>query len=191
MFCPMSVPSSTLIAPKRVVVKRVAVPFVVVRHAAGAALHHRQAGLGAVECLDLRLLLDKQHPGMGLRINMQAGDIRECLGEGRVVRQLELPPTVLRQAAFEIFCNARCRNAGQLRHRAHRPVGRLEWRRLLRQADINPAPVLHLALEFTLVLPGPLDQNPYAPSRSPMERIRHGCFMGVDPASQQWATMSS
>ena len=38
-----------------------AVAFVVMGHGAGAALLHRQAGLGAVECLDLRLLVDRQH----------------------------------------------------------------------------------------------------------------------------------
>ena len=41
-----------------------AVALVVVGHGAGAALLHGQAGLGAVERLDLRLLIDRQHHGM-------------------------------------------------------------------------------------------------------------------------------
>jgi hypothetical protein len=36
-----------------------AITDVVVRHCAGAPTLHRQAGLSAVECLDLRLLVDR------------------------------------------------------------------------------------------------------------------------------------
>ena len=52
-----------------------AVAFVVMGHGAGAALLHRQAGLGAVECLDLRLLVDRQHHRMGRWTDIQADDI--------------------------------------------------------------------------------------------------------------------
>ena len=69
---------------------RRAVALVVMRHRAGAPLLHRQAGLGAVERLDLRLFIDRQHHGMGRRIDIQADDIYELVGEGRVVRELEL-----------------------------------------------------------------------------------------------------
>ena len=48
-----------------------AVAFVVMGHGAGAALLHRQAGLGAVECLDLRLLVDRQHHRMGRWIDIR------------------------------------------------------------------------------------------------------------------------
>ena len=41
---------------------------IVMRHGAGPALLHRQARLGAVERLDLALLVDRQHHGMGRRI---------------------------------------------------------------------------------------------------------------------------
>jgi hypothetical protein len=40
---------------------------------------------------------------MGRRIDIQADDIRELLGEGRVVRELEVPPAV-RAEAFQIAC---------------------------------------------------------------------------------------
>ena len=69
--------------------RRRAVPLVVVGHGAGAALLHRQAGLGAVERLDLRLLVDRQHHGVGRRVDIQADDVDELLGEGRVVGELE------------------------------------------------------------------------------------------------------
>ena len=40
------------------------IPLVVVRHGAGPAILHRQAGLRAVERLDLRLLIDREHDGV-------------------------------------------------------------------------------------------------------------------------------
>jgi len=62
--------------------RRRAVPFVVVGHRAGAALLDRQAGLGAVKCLDLRPLVDRQHHGMGRQIDIQGDDLGEFLCEG-------------------------------------------------------------------------------------------------------------
>ena len=41
--------------------RRRAMPFVIMRHRTGAALLHRQARLGAVERLDLALLINRQH----------------------------------------------------------------------------------------------------------------------------------
>jgi hypothetical protein len=40
---------------------RCAVTFVVVGHRPATALLHRQSRLGTVECLDLRLLVNRQH----------------------------------------------------------------------------------------------------------------------------------
>ena len=65
---------------------------------AGAALLHRQARLGAVERLDLALLVDRQHDGVGRRIDVEADDVAELLDERRVVRQLEAAPAVRREA---------------------------------------------------------------------------------------------
>ncbi len=78
--------------------RRGAVPFVVMGHRAGAALLHRQAGLGSVERLDLRLLVDRQHHRMGRRVNIEADDIRELLGKSPVVRELEVSPAVWAEA---------------------------------------------------------------------------------------------
>ena len=54
-----------------------AVALVVVGHGAGAALLHRQAGLGAVERLDLALLVDRQHDRMGRRIDIEPDDVAQ------------------------------------------------------------------------------------------------------------------
>ena len=63
--------------------------FVVVRHRPGAAWLHRQARLSAVERLDLALLIDREDDRMGGRIDVEADDVFEFLGELRIVRQLE------------------------------------------------------------------------------------------------------
>ena len=113
-----------------------AVALVVVGHGAGAALLHRQARLGAVERLDLALLVDRQHDGMGRRIDIEADDVVELLGEGRVVGQLEGAPAMRREAVGVPDLHDRGRgDAGRLGHRAPRPVGRLVRRRLERQRD--------------------------------------------------------
>ena len=115
--------------------RRRAVPLVVMGHGAGAALLHGQAGLGAVERLDLRLLVDRQHHRMSRRIDIQANDIGEFLGECRVVRQLEAPPAVRAETVgLPDRLHRRGGDTGRRGHRAQRPVGRLVRRRLLRQA---------------------------------------------------------
>ena len=59
--------------------------FVIMSHGTGAAGLHRQARLGAIEGLDLALLVDRKDDGMGGRINVEADDILEFLGKLRVV----------------------------------------------------------------------------------------------------------
>ena len=71
-----------------------AVALVVVGHGAEPALLHRQAGLGAVERLDLALLVDRQHDGMGRRIDVEPDDVAQLVDELRVVGELELPTPV-------------------------------------------------------------------------------------------------
>ena len=110
--------------------------LVIVGHGPGAALLHRQAGLGAVERLDLRLLVERQYHRMGWRIDIEADDLGELLGEGRVVRQLEAAPAMWTEAVrLPDRLHRRGRNADRLRHRANRPVGCFVRRRFLRQAD--------------------------------------------------------
>ena len=75
-----------------------AVALVVVGHGAEPPLLHRQAGLGAVERLDLALLVDRQHDGMGRRVDIEPDDVAQLVDELRIVGELELPPAVRLQA---------------------------------------------------------------------------------------------
>ena len=74
--------------------RRCAMSFVVVGHRAGAALLHRQAGLRAVERLDLRLFVDREDDGMGGRIDIKPDHVAQLVDELRVVGELELPNPV-------------------------------------------------------------------------------------------------
>jgi hypothetical protein len=48
-----------------------------------------QARLGAVQGLDLRLLIDTEDHGVGGRIDIQADDVADLGGELRIVGKLE------------------------------------------------------------------------------------------------------
>jgi peptide/nickel transport system permease protein len=63
-------------------------------HRAGLARLERQSGLGAVERLDLGLLVDRQHHGMLGRIDIQADDVLELGGELGIARAFEGPDAV-------------------------------------------------------------------------------------------------
>src|SRR3984893_8266127 len=65
------------------------VPIKVVGHRAAAAALHRQPRLGAVERLDLRLLIDRQHQRVLGRIDIEADDVLDLGGKLRIVGQLE------------------------------------------------------------------------------------------------------
>ena len=60
-----------------------AVALVVVRQGAGFARLQRQPGLGAIEGLDLALLVDRQHQAVLGRIDVQPDDVLELGGERR------------------------------------------------------------------------------------------------------------
>jgi hypothetical protein len=74
-----------------------AMAFVVVGHGAAAALLDRQAWLGAIERLDLALLVERKHHGMGRGINVEAHHIPELGREVGVVGQLEAADAVGRE----------------------------------------------------------------------------------------------
>src|ERR1022692_891536 len=69
---------------------RRAMTLVVVGHRPGAALLHRQAGLSAIERLDLALLIDREDHGMGGRVDIEADDVAQLAHKLRVGRKLEL-----------------------------------------------------------------------------------------------------
>jgi hypothetical protein len=67
-----------------------AVALVIVGHGAGPSLLHGQPRLRAVERLDLALLVDGQHDGMGGGIDIEADDVFQLLGELRVFESLKV-----------------------------------------------------------------------------------------------------
>ena len=58
-------------------------------HGAGAALLHRQAGLRAVERLDLALLIDAQDQHLVGRIEIERDHILDLGGKALAARELE------------------------------------------------------------------------------------------------------
>ena len=110
--------------------------FVVVGHGPGAALLHRQTGLGAVERLDLALLIDREDDGVGGRIDIETDDVPELLGKFRVLRQLECPDTVRRElVGLQDTLHRTQAHSGGLRQHPARPVGALARRRPQGQID--------------------------------------------------------
>ena len=58
-------------------------PDLVLGHGFGPALVDRQARLGAVESLDLRLLVYRQHQAMRRRVEIEPKDFAQLGGKGR------------------------------------------------------------------------------------------------------------
>jgi hypothetical protein len=105
-------------------------------HGGAAPLLHRQSGLGAVKRLDLALLVDAEDHGMGRRIDVEANDILELLGEFGIVGELEcahpmrLKPVPLPDALHRGGADPR-----RLGHRRCGPMGRLMRRSLVGQGN--------------------------------------------------------
>jgi len=109
--------------------RRRSVPDVVVGHRPGPALLHRQAGLGAIERLYLALFVDRQHDGMGGRIDVETHDISEFLGKLWIVGALERLHPVRRQAVGPPdTLHADGTDASRLGHRADAPMRGLTGR---------------------------------------------------------------
>ena len=116
--------------------RRRAVAFVVVGHRPGAARLHRQTRLGAVERLDLALLIDREDDGMGGRIDVEADDVLELLGKLRVVRQLERADAVRRElVGLQDALHRTQAHPRRLRQHPAGPVGCFSRRRPERQID--------------------------------------------------------
>lgn len=75
-----------------------AMPLSVVRRGAGPALLQRPALLGAVERLDLQFLVDRQHDGMGRRLDVEADNFAQLGDDIPIVGGLELTHPVRLQA---------------------------------------------------------------------------------------------
>ena len=104
-------------------------------HGAEPAPLQRQPRLRAVERLDLALLVDREDDGVGRRIDIEADDIPELVGELRVVRQLEGPDAVRRElVGIEDALDRAQANIGRPGEHPSCPVGRLVRRVALGQA---------------------------------------------------------
>ncbi len=69
--------------------RRGAVADVVVGLGLGATWRDGSAWAGALESLDLALLVEREHDGVARRIHIEPDDVLDLLGEGRIVRALE------------------------------------------------------------------------------------------------------
>jgi hypothetical protein len=135
---------------------------IVVGHGAGPALLHRQARLGTVERLDLRLLVDREHNGMGRRIEVEPDDVPELGGKGRVVRQLEAPYAVRLEAVRRPDPLHRAQgDAGGRRHRPAGPVRRLA--RQLAERELDHPLDRRCRQRWQAGLPGLVAQQPVDP----------------------------
>jgi len=109
--------------------RRCAVALVVMGHRAGPALLHWQAGLGAIEGLDLRLFVDREDDGMGGRVDIKPDNIAQLVDELRVGGEFELPdPVWLQTMRTPDPLHRTCADADGFRHHCSGPVGRLDGR---------------------------------------------------------------
>ncbi len=105
---------------------RGAMALVVMGHGSAFAGLERQAGLGAVEGLDLRLLVDRQHDGMGRRVHVEADDVLDLVGEGGIIGALEGPDAVRLEAVS--LPDPLHRAQAQAHGLGHRPAGPVSGR---------------------------------------------------------------
>ena len=136
----MTEPSRTLSAANSVVVPPAfqAVTDVIVGHRPGPPLFHRQAGLGAVKRLDLRLLVNRQHQTVCGRVEIEPDHVAQLGGKRRVLRQLEVAhPMRLQPVRRPDPLHRAQRDAARRRHRPAGPVRRLPRR--LRQCQFDHA----------------------------------------------------
>jgi len=105
-----------------------------VGHGAAFAGLHRQAGLGAVERLDLRFLVDRDDDGMERRVHVEADDIFDLFSEGRVGGGLEgADPVGLKAVRLPDALHRAQADAGCLGDHAAGPMGGLSGRLAARQ----------------------------------------------------------
>ena len=116
--------------------------LVVVGRALGGAGQHRQGRRGAVQRLDLALLVHREHDGSLGRVQVQAADVVDLLDELRVLG--ELPESPGGAAATRTRARSASPRPGSARppgHRPGRPVRRV-LRRGLQGRDHDPLDLL-------------------------------------------------
>jgi hypothetical protein len=130
---------------------RGAVPFIVMRPAFHLSGLQGQQRLGAIECLDLRFLVDAEHRRMRRRVQIQADDVADFLDEERVVRQLErLTPMRLQPTRVPNATDRGMTQADGFGHPARTPVRRAARSGFQRPNDH----LLHLLVRDRAFRPG-------------------------------------
>ena len=110
--------------------------LIVVGHGPGATLLHRQAGLSAIEGLDLALFVDAEHDGVRRGVDIEPDYVAQLVDELGVLRQLELPdPMGLEPMCAPDALDRGDADAGRLGHRRASPVRRFARGRLHCQRD--------------------------------------------------------
>jgi hypothetical protein len=113
-----------------------AVALVVVGHGGGTPLLQGQARLGAVECLDLALLIDREHDGLLGRIDIKPDHVMHLVDEVGIIGELELPDAMRLQSVRPPDALHRAgADAGRLRHHGRGPVRGRSRRIGLRESD--------------------------------------------------------
>jgi hypothetical protein len=130
---PSTVPSSILKAANMAVY---AMALAIERHGARLTPLHGQPRLGAIEGLNLALLVDREHHRVGRWIDVQAGNVLQLGGELGVLGELEPLDAIRLQAVPSPDPLHRAQaDPGRLGHRPAGPVGRLARRLGERQRD--------------------------------------------------------
>jgi len=115
---------------------RRAVASIIMRHRAGTALLHRQAGLRAIQGLDLAFLIHGEHQRFVWRIQIQPHHVVELLDKLGITAELErlaqmrLEPVLLPYPAYRRFADPLC-----VRHGSGTPVRRRERGGVQRRLD--------------------------------------------------------
>ena len=103
--------------------------LIVVGHCPALAWLDGQAGLGAVEGLDLRFLVDREHHRLRGRMHVEADNILDLLGEGGVLGALEgAQPVGLQVVRLPDALHGGKRQVGGLGHGPAGPVRHLARR---------------------------------------------------------------
>ena len=158
---------------------RGAVALIVVGHGSGATLLHRQAGLSAVERLDLALLVDRKHDGVRRRIDIKPDDITQLGDEVGIIGQLELAyPMRLKPVGAPDALDGAEADAGCLGHHRTSPVGRLGGRITQRQRD---HPFGHVAAQRWDA------RRPRLVVQEPFKAFLHKAFLPAPDASLRLA----
>ena len=104
---------------------------VVMGHPARAPRLEAQARLGAVKGLDLALLVDCEDEGMRRRIDLEADEVAQLVGERGIVGQFELTHAMgLQTVPVPDALDRTDADPGGFHHHGTGPVGRLPGRRL-------------------------------------------------------------